>query len=78
MFVVFVVVVVGGGGDFFDILAPFSHGSQISATISMLIASFLPDVACTMMVAEHGYISAIAIMMSNKLSHLIRPIEPYV
>ena len=58
MFVVFVVVVVGGGGgDFFDILAPFSHGSQISATISMLIASFLPDVACTMMVAEHGYIS---------------------
>ena len=56
MFVVFVVVV-GGGGDFFDILAPFSHGSQISATISMLIASFLPDVACTMMVAEHGYIS---------------------
>ena len=58
MFVVFVVVVGGGGGgDFFDILAPFSHGSQISATISMLIASFLPDVACTMMVAEHGYIS---------------------
>ena len=57
MFVVFVVVGGGGGGDFFDILAPFSHGSQISATISMLIASFLPDVACTMMVAEHGYIS---------------------
>ena len=56
MFVVFVVVG-GGGGDFFDILAPFSHGSHISATISMLIASFLPDVACTMMVAEHGYIS---------------------